>query len=93
MSQKVPVCLIWDRCGSTLEAALAVCGELNIENEKSRNAAHDHAIINRTYAVGVFSLRQSGALSSFCCSFFALRAKKRTTDEIGSTMLPQQSSV
>jgi hypothetical protein len=41
----------------------------------------------RTYAVGVFSLRQSGTF--FVVRFFALRAKKRTTDETGSTMLPQ----
>jgi hypothetical protein len=31
----------------------------------------------------------SGTFSSFVVLFFALRAKKRTTDEIGSTMLPQ----
>jgi hypothetical protein len=35
----------------------------------------------------------SGALSSFVVRFFALRAKKRTTDNMGSTMLPQASGV
>jgi hypothetical protein len=31
---------------------------------------------------------RSGTLSSFGCSFFARRAKKRTTAKMGSTMLP-----
>jgi hypothetical protein len=38
------------------------------------------------------SLRQSGTLSSFVFRFCALRAQKRNTDKIASTMLPQAKS-
>src|SRR5215212_1238910 len=37
----------------------------------------------------IFSLRQSGTISSFVFRFCALRGQKRNTDTIGSTMLPQ----
>jgi hypothetical protein len=38
-------------------------------------------LIDRTYAVGVFGLRQSGTLSPLVCAFSALRAEKAQTDD------------
>jgi hypothetical protein len=46
-------------------------------------------LVNRTYAVGVFAFGRAIRYLLFVVRFFARRAKKRTTDKMGSTMLPQ----
>src|SRR5690349_14749138 len=58
----------------------------------SQVGGHVTRVINTTYAVSLFCLRQSSTISSFVFGFCALRAQKPNTDSIGSTLLPQAES-